>query len=316
MRTKSEKSIIQGIFSLILLIALFFPWMHISFMGESLYSVSFFEAINSIAKLGRGISHLSDYTSHPVVNYAILLYMIPFLYIANIVCQWIGKFPALSFYFTIIPIGIAYGMVIYLEKSGLDSFEMAGAGLLITLFVGALSILLAWINIGWEYRQHKKYLIFVVIWVIFSILFTIFSAYIGSSMFDKIQDTNPAEEPSRVFWILYTIFNVISAIGTLHLPFLVFGGILMLISMLTGSTSSQLSFEESVVEESTKVERVLPICPHCAKKILETMRFCPYCGLSLNEGVDMEVDKNESQMTEVKDDTLRYAPPEYRKEDS
>ena len=316
MKTQTEKSIIQVIFSVILLVALFLPWVRISFMGESLYSISFFEAIKSASELGSNISHLSSYTSHSITNYLVLLYLIPFLYIANIVCQAIGKYPVLSFYLTIIPVGIAYGLVIYAEKSGLDSFKMAGIGLWFSLLIGTLSILMAWINIGWEYRRHKKYLLFVFIWVLFSMLFMTFSGYIGSMVIDKSLDPGHLKDDSMSGGaILYLFFNAITSIGMLHLPFLIFGGVVMLISKLSGTTSLEVPTIEPTMRENTNSNGAVPTCPQCAKRVLDSMRYCPHCGFTLHGSEEVAEEANDSQIKEVEDESLRYAPPQYRKEE-
>lgn len=148
-----KKSIIQIVCSFLLLVALFLPWLTLSYQigsyQEQGQTISFFDALQLMLQSGEQVSNWSTATSHFISNYAVLLYIIPILLIINIIMQLIKSIPVLSFYASIIPALLSYTLLYYSVRYEFNMQVLKSPGTIITLFAGSIALIEAWLQIGY-----------------------------------------------------------------------------------------------------------------------------------------------------------------------
>lgn len=307
MKKQSNNSMLQAICALIIMIGYFLPWVQASVFGESVFSFSFIEFIANTEKLSRGLTDYASVFSYNIRSYALLLYVIPLLTLIGAVIQWIGKYPIFAFYTTVLPVGIACGVLGTAVKNvGGDGLEMIGPGLFFVLLAGIVSIIEAWTFIGCHYSQYKGFIKGVTGWFIVSIIWWIVLGSIHTSDFSLFYSGEGGEGRMMLLYV-FIAFNFVMSIGTMHFLFLIYVWIVVAISR--ANPSPQQNMEESVPLPQPVVrqamEEALEDCPQCKEKISGSVHFCPHCGCDLKKVA-------EEKLKEV--DNLRFAPPQYRGE--
>lgn len=180
-------AVLEMVGSGFLLLCMFLPWVTISIGGRETFgfstdqSFSLFSGISKLVNLGGMVSGfsslLSDDTS--LLNYSSLLYLIPVLCIVNIIVQYFIRLPWLSFYAALIPTLLSIMLIfVGMDKMGGYSSGYGGVtlgfGAVLTLICGCGVILFSWTSIGWYYKEHWKYISFILLCVIGSFVVLIF----------------------------------------------------------------------------------------------------------------------------------------------
>lgn len=243
MQNKSVSLIFEMIGSGVLFICLFLPWITTQLGGRSTFgmsfdtSFSFFDGINRMNAVGSFI---------PGTNYMALLYFVPVLCVVNPVIQYFKRLPWLSYYTAWIPVSTGFLLLYGTTKEGqslggFGSIEM-GVGAVLSLLVGLAMQFSAWTTIGYHHKEHRTYFFIALVWFL-----------LGMGIFLFIGGSSDTDLWMRHLegYIAWTIF---ASVGVCHFFFLVYGGIVALIS--PGTTDAQ-THQRRAASTSPEVEEYL-----------------------------------------------------------
>lgn len=243
MQNKSASLIFEMIGSGVLFICLFLPWITTQLGGRSTFgmsfdtSFSFFDGINRMNAVGSFI---------PGANYMALLYFVPVLCVINPIIQYFKRLPWLSYYTAWIPVSTGFLLLYGTTKEGqslggFGSIEM-GVGAVLSLLVGLAMQFSAWTTIGYHHKEHRTYFFFALVWFL-----------LGMGVFLFIGGSSDTDLWMRHLegYIAWTIF---ASVGVCHFFFLVYGGIVALIS--PGTTDAQ-THQHRAASTSPEVEEYL-----------------------------------------------------------
>lgn len=231
---RSTSQVVEMVGSVILLICLFLPWVTFQMGGRSTFGMSFdtsYSAFDGISLLNKGGGWLSAYTSS--TNFFTLLYLVPLLCIINPIVQNFKRVPWLSYYTAWIPVlaglGLLYGTLEEMNSIGGYGSMSMGIGSVLSLLVGLVMQFSAWTTIGGHYREHRTYFFVVLLWVLIGI-----GVYIVLGNTADMADLWKSHLEGCIAW------TVFAGVGTSHIFFLIYGGIVALVTPATpASTNSQ-----------------------------------------------------------------------------
>lgn len=243
MQNKSASLIFEMIGSGVLFICLFLPWITTQLGGRNTFgmsfdtSFSFFDGINRMNSVGSFI---------PGANYMALLYFVPVLCVINPIIQYFKRLPWLSYYTAWIPVATGFLLLYGTTKEGqslggFGSIEM-GVGAVLSLLMGLAMQFSAWTTIGYHHKEHRTYFFIALVWFLLGMGIFLF---IGGS-----RDTD--------LWMRhlegYIAWTIFASVGVCHFFFLVYGGIVALIS--PGTTNAQ-THQPRATSTSSEVEEYL-----------------------------------------------------------
>lgn len=305
MKAQSNYSILQAVLAPVIFLSYFLPWVSGSIYGERIFSVSFMNAIIQTEKLSRGVSDIGTFFGEDIKNYAILLFIIPILSFINAIIQWMGRFPIFAFYSTVLPVVAAFSVMGILLESGGDGLEMMGIGAIVALIAGVISIIAAWTCIGRNYGTYKGFIKTITIWFALSVVWWIVLGFMAKAgVFPSFEFMKT--DTVKLIMISVYLIGLIMSIGTLHLPFIIYAWILVGISKaFSVKTEEVVTTAGSLPQDSAlpQEKEATRDCPQCDREISLSTNFCPYCGCDVKETTEEK---------RVKDENLRFAPPQYR----
>lgn len=300
-----EISVLQGICATLILIAYFLPWFRVSFMGFK-GSTSLVEVIMQINNAVQDTSGIISVSSKYAL-YPLLLLLIPLFAFINTTWQWIWNSPRVAFYFNLIPLIIcalfiaATVSLADFSRGNVDILQFAGIGFYITFFAAIVSTMAAWTAIGRRYyTRYKVYMWTITILAIISFVLMV--------MFNT--DPHVGHLRSGMEKFKYISRNIITLFFYTHVLFVIYAWIVVVCvedKQKNNSTdidkpSNPVTSEPDKITISLSSENT---CPQCHKPMAVDWNTCPYCGYN----------SKEEEKRKQEEENLRFAPPEYRKED-
>ncbi len=306
METKSSSiSIVQAVFTTLLLVSYALPWISISIFDYN-QSVSYLEVIfeskkllNSFGKISFDFSASMDQQNIKISILIATVYLTPFLTFINTILQWGMRAPRVAFYLNLVPLALCILILSFVYKHHMGN-EMLGLGFYLAMLLSILSAYAAWTSIGLNYyKAYKRYLKtltwILLILIIWMIVFKMLLSYIpmGSKVASYIM-------------LVSTIVEIpLFMISLLHFPFIPYAWII--VALTRKQQLNRIAAEETTSPtEPQEISSPNPTrtCPQCGKPLDSSWKICPYCGHN--------PEKEKEEQTEA--NNLRFSPPPYREQ--
>lgn len=302
---KTRISILQGICASLILMAYFLPWIQISFLDKG----ASFSVVDAVMKLTGMVSDAADMSNSlfkidlsEVRNYSFLLYLVLIAAFVNVIVQWLRNSPRTAFYFNLIPFSLCVAMIVAAVKYDINIFEVTGIGFAMALFASTISLFVAWTVIGRNYdSRYQCYMKVLSYCVLASVIMYIIIKLILERHFGDMIDS---EGDIKAMANIAAVCGLFMLFFMLHLPFLVYGWIVVMVASTEEDKSLNTKEELTEAIDTAQKEFQRHLCPQCGRMMDDGWKVCPYCGHS----------PEEEKMREQENDNLRYAPPGYKKD--
>lgn len=244
----SSSQIIEMVCSVVLLICLFLPWVTMF-----KFSVTAFDVINLATKANSYLPYgqSSAFGSGGAMGslFTALLFLQLIMFIVNPIVQYSKRIPWLSFYTAWIPVSMGLALWYKTATGDSDGFGLEGfygvnigAGAVLSVLAGLLMQFSAWTTIGVHYKKYRKYFRLALIWCIAGWMCYILGIAIASSNSISLLDIFTAD----AFLILLTfLVGVLAVPGIGHTLWLIYGGIVMLLSSTSDSTAPEPTMQSA-----------------------------------------------------------------------